>query len=182
MVDIVALDGVSDRDVVTLATSAERYSEHPLAEAVRAAARERGLFLEEPEAFEALPGLGVRARVRGAVIAVGSWRMGSAADTPRPEVPEALDAVRGLGIRTIGLLTGDNDRTAAALAGQLNVPYQANLLPEDKIAIVRDYQARRHTVVMVGDGVNDAPALAQADVGTAHLRSPGRRRSALWCN
>ena len=199
VVDIVALNGVSDCDVVTLAASAERYSEHPLAEAVRAAARERGLSMEEPEEFEALPGLGVRARVRGAVIAVGSRRMGSsvvsvqnaaaleaqgktliyvarddvpigaiaAADTLRPEAPAALDAVRALGMRTIELLTGDNERTAAALAGRLGVPYRADLLPEDKIAIVRDYQARGHTVVMVGDGVNDAPALAQADVGIA---------------
>ena len=199
VVDIIALNGVSDCDVVTLAASAERYSEHPLAEAVRAAARERGLSMEEPEEFEALPGLGVRARVRGAVIAVGSRRMGSsvvsvqnaealeaqgktliyvarddvpigaiaAADTLRPEAPAALDAVRALGMRTIELLTGDNEQTAAALAGRLGVPHRADLLPEDKIAIVRDYQARGHTVVMVGDGVNDAPALAQADVGIA---------------
>jgi Cd2+/Zn2+-exporting ATPase/Cu+-exporting ATPase len=199
VVDVVPLNGVPDHEVMALAASAERYSEHPLAEAVRAAARARGLPLEEPEQFEAMPGLGVRARVHGVVITVGSGRMGSgaasvkeaaaleaqgktllyvtrdgvpvgaiaAADTLRPEVPEALDAVRALGIGTIELLTGDNDRTAAALAGQLRVPYQAGLLPEDKIAIVRDYQARGHTVVMVGDGVNDAPALAQADVGIA---------------
>jgi Cd2+/Zn2+-exporting ATPase/Cu+-exporting ATPase len=198
VVDVVALNGVPDREVMAVAASAERYSEHPLAEAVRAAARERGLPLDELEEFEALPGLGVRARVHGAIIAVGSRRMGpaalikeavalegqgktllyvtrdgvsigviAAADTLRPEVPAALDAVRALGIRTIELLTGDNERTAASLAGRLGVPYRANLLPEDKIAIVRDHQARGHTVVMVGDGVNDAPALAQADVGIA---------------
>jgi len=90
-----------------------------------------------------------------------------AADTLRPEVPAALRAVRALGVRRIELLTGDNERTAAALAHELDVSYQANLLPEDKIAVVKDYQDRGHTVVMVGDGVNDAPALAQADVGIA---------------
>jgi Cd2+/Zn2+-exporting ATPase/Cu+-exporting ATPase len=90
-----------------------------------------------------------------------------AADTLRPEVPAALAAVRRLGIKRIELLTGDNERTAAALAAQLGIDYRANLLPEDKIAIVRNYQAKGNTVVMVGDGVNDAPALAQADVGIA---------------
>jgi P-type Cu+ transporter len=90
-----------------------------------------------------------------------------AADTVRPEVPEALAQVRALGISRIELLTGDNERTAAALAKELGVSYRANLLPEDKIAIVKEYQAKGHTVVMVGDGVNDAPALAQANVGVA---------------
>jgi Cd2+/Zn2+-exporting ATPase/Cu+-exporting ATPase len=91
----------------------------------------------------------------------------AAADTLRPEVPAALAAVRGLGMRQIELLTGDNERVASALAEKLGVAYQSNLLPEDKIAVVKDYQAKGHTVVMVGDGVNDAPALAQADVGIA---------------
>ncbi len=82
-------------------------------------------------------------------------------------MPEALAQLRALGIKQIELLTGDNERTAAALATALRVTYRANLLPEDKIAIVKDYQRGGHTVVMVGDGVNDAPALAQADVGVA---------------
>jgi len=82
-------------------------------------------------------------------------------------VPAAIAAVRALGVQQIELLTGDHDRTAAALAELLGIPYRANLLPEDKIAIVKAYQANGHTVVMVGDGVNDAPALAQAEVGIA---------------
>lgn len=82
-------------------------------------------------------------------------------------MPAALNAVRALGVPQVELLTGDNERTAAALADKLSVRYRANLLPEDKIAVVKAYQAQGRTVVMVGDGVNDAPALAQADVGIA---------------
>lgn len=197
--DVIALNGVPKDDILSLAAAAERYSEHPLAEAVRGHARQRGLTLSEPEQFESIPGQGVRARVDGTTVTVGShrliegWSVPSvtselqaqgktllfvardndligilaAADTLRLEVPRALDAVRKLGIGRIELLTGDNDRVASALAEQLGVAYRANLLPEDKIAIVRDYQSKGHIVVMVGDGVNDAPALAQANVGIA---------------
>jgi len=190
------------------AASAERYSEHPLADAVRREARQRGIDLADSEHFDALPGVGVRAVIEGHTVAVGNRRMFTeapernlaasqaaseleaqgrtllfvaldgelagllaAADTLRPEVPQALSAIRGLGLRQVELLTGDNERAAAALATALgdsfNGRVRANLLPEDKIAIVRQYQAQGRVVVMVGDGVNDAPALAQADVGIA---------------
>jgi Cu+-exporting ATPase len=200
--DVVPLAGLDAAQVLSLAATAERYSEHPLAEAVRAAARERGLARElarEPDAFQALPGVGVEARIDGRRVTVGSGRLLGEAETPsvareleaqgktllylaidgepagvlaaadtlRGEVPAALEALRALGVSRIELLTGDNERAAAALAQELGVPYRAELLPEDKIAAVKAYQAQGHTVVMVGDGVNDAPALAQADVGVA---------------
>jgi len=198
--EVRSLNGLPEREVLALAASAERYSEHPLAEAVRVAARQQGVSLWEPDDFQAIPGSGVRARVNGNAIAVGKVEMSTlplsvanaiaeleaqgntllvlsrdgepvgllaATDTVRPEVPAALAAVRTLGISCIEMLTGDNDRTAATLARALGVHYRANLLPEEKIAIVKEHQREGRTVVMVGDGVNDAPALAQADVGIA---------------
>ena len=161
---------------------------------MRDAAAARHVALFQPSHFEAIPGHGVRARLDGHTITVGNRRLVTAAalvdhlepqgttllfvardgeligaietaDTVRPEAPAALAQVRALGIQQIELLTGDTDATAAALAQTLGISYRASLLPEDKIAIVKEYQARGHTVVMIGAGVNDAPALAQANVG-----------------
>lgn len=91
----------------------------------------------------------------------------AAKDSERREVGGALQKIRTFGINHIELLTGDNRETAQSLADRLGIEYQAGLLPEDKIEIVKRYQSDGHTVVMVGDGINDAPALAQADVGIA---------------
>jgi P-type Cu+ transporter len=89
------------------------------------------------------------------------------ADALRPEVPRAIQTIRDLGIRKIELLTGDHQNAAAPIAEKLGIPYRAGLTPEDKIRIVREYQSDGSRVIMVGDGVNDAPALAQADVSIA---------------
>lgn len=99
----------------------------------------------------------------------------AAADKMRPEVPAAIQEILDLGIREVELLTGDNQGTASAIAGRITeelsevsvIRFRANLMPGDKIRIVKGYQEDGHTVIMVGDGVNDAPALAQADVGIA---------------
>jgi Cd2+/Zn2+-exporting ATPase/Cu+-exporting ATPase len=203
--NVVGLDGQTEDDVVRLATTVEQLSEHPVAAAVRQAARERGLDPASADQFEALAGMGVQALSNGMRLLVGNSQLLEAeeivlpphveelaegwqetgkttfflavdgraagllavADEPRPEVPEALTALRKLGIERLLLLTGDNERAAQREADRLGVEYQAELLPAQKIDIVKRLQEQGQTVLMVGDGINDAPALAQADVGVA---------------
>jgi Cu+-exporting ATPase len=197
--DVVPWDGHTDEELLSIAASAERYSEHPLAEAVRIAALQHNLTIQDPESFEAIPGVGVRTVFNHKNISVGNRRMFPKFDLPpiaieleaqgktllfvsvndkligllaaddqlRPEVPAAIDNLRKFGIQHIELITGDHEKTAATLAEGIGISFRANALPEDKIKAVKEYQRQGHTVVMVGDGINDAPALAQADVGIA---------------
>ncbi len=196
---ITTLHGIKENELLSLAASVERFSEHPLAYALRRAAKERSLELKQVDRFEALPGMGVKAIVSGDIVEVGNERlvqgrikdknieqlkyMGgtvlyievnselvgviSTSDTLRAEVPGSLDALKKMGIQHIELLTGDNEAVARPLADQLQLKFRAGLLPQDKIKIVKTYQKQGHRVVMIGDGINDAPALAQANVGIA---------------
>jgi Cu+-exporting ATPase len=204
LTDIICLNGSTGDEVLTLAASAERYSEHALAAAIRGAAQKRSLTLSAPEDFLNQAGIGLKARVGEHDIRLGSKLVlyGTAKpeeasqlesggktvlyvfrddiligllgleDTMRGDVPAAIQKLRDFGIQNIEILTGDNAATAAKVASVLGVGFRAEMLPEDKIHTVKEYQEQGRRVMMVGDGINDAPALAQADVGIA-LASSG---------
>ena len=197
-------NGHSEEEVLRIAASLERDSEHLLARAITAEARRRGLKLERPERLRSLPGLGVEGTINGDSVRAGSHRLFadlglcgkgddcpvealqregrtlvcvsrgekmvgavSLRDTIREESAGALAELRRLGIRET-ILTGDNRSAAEAVASELGVDQvEASLLPSGKLERLRRWRKDGRTVMMVGDGVNDAPALAAADVGVA---------------
>ena len=199
-----AEDPVSEDEVLRLAASAEGSSEHPLAQAVVDAAKERKLRLVDATDFQAVPGHGLEAKVDGRAVLVGNAKLmrdrsiafdglggradelegagrtvvriavdGQAAgliaiaDAIRPNAKETIDRLHNLGIQ-VAMLTGDNRATAERIAAELGLDTVfAEVLPGQKADKVRELQAGGKLVAMVGDGINDAPALAQADVGIA---------------
>ena len=194
----------TETDVLRLAASLERASEHPLAEAIVKGAQARGISLQQTDAFAALTGKGVSGKVDGRPVALGNRKMledlgidpdtlaqqaetGRAAgqtvmfvaidgkpagligvaDPVKASASEAILKLHAEGIEVV-MLTGDNRTTAMAVAGQLGIDrVEAEVLPQQKADIVRQLQAGGRTVAMAGDGINDAPALAQAHVGIA---------------
>ena len=173
-----AVTPFAEDEILRLAAAAEQYSEHPLGKAIVEAARARGLTLSPTTEFAAQAGLGVRARVEareivvgrpGATVTVDGVVAGSIeiADTIKPEAAAAVRRLREMGL-DVWMITGDRQETADAVAREAGIAHVlAGILPEGKAAAVKSLQDAGHRVAMTGDGVNDAPALAQADLGIA---------------
>jgi Cu+-exporting ATPase len=197
-------EGITEEEALALVAGAEQPSEHPIARAIVDGAKARGVGPAAARDFDAANGLGVRARVNGHEVLVGSraflaqsgidtgrwerqsdaWRaeaktvvffsvdgeargMAAVADPIKDTTPEAIARLKEQGVRIV-MLTGDGKRTAAAVARHLGIDDAiGEVLPEDKAKHVKRLQAEGRKVAMAGDGINDAPALAQADVGIA---------------
>ena len=204
LVAVLPEPGHDEAEVLRLAASLERGSEHPLAEAIVRGAEERDVKMANAKDFEAVTGKGVKGVVDGQAVALGNLAMirelgleageltakandrrdegetvmfvvldgeiaglVAVADPVKETTPAAIKELHDLGFRVI-MATGDNERTAKAIGARLGIDeIRADVLPEDKARIIKELQAEGRKVAMAGDGVNDAPALAQADVGIA---------------
>ena len=201
---VVPAPGFTEQDVLQAAASIDQGSEHPLAHAIVAEARERGLSLDKPESFESSSGIGVRGSVRGRRVALGNtalmdidkidWNvlqreaeglrsegasvmylavdgrlvgLAAVSDPVKATTGEALATLREAGI-TVVMATGDGVTTARSVAKKLGISeVHGEVKPQDKLALVERLQSEGNTVAMAGDGINDAPALAKANVGIA---------------
>ena len=201
--DMIPLSGRSETELLTIAYTLEKKSEHPLAKAITKRAEQEGLSATEVENFHALPGNGIHARLNGKALYGGSYKFISeqiqvtdeiniisehlseegktplffacdgelfgiiaVADTIKEDSPRAIKEMQNMGIHVV-MLTGDNERTAKAIGAKAGVDEViAGVLPDGKESVIRNMQ-QNGKVIMVGDGINDAPALTSADIGIA---------------